>query len=134
MKYLILILFVCSPFFLSAQDIPPKTAMHLCTGFRHTAHCATAPIAIFQKQPPPPSNLPDSHDAGTVMVDMIVGTDGLTHNIHVKRSIDPELDEQAVEQVKQWKFVPGKCKGVPVPVALSVMVEFHLYNSKSARH
>ena len=133
MKYLIFILFI-SPILLSAQDIPPESAMHVCTGFRHTARCATAPIAIIQKQPSSPNNIPASHEAGTVIIDMIVGTDGLTHNIHVKRSLNPELDEQAVTQVKQWKFQPGKCQGVPVPVALSVMVDFHLYNSKSAKH
>ncbi|HEY1463116.1 MAG TPA: energy transducer TonB [Terriglobales bacterium] len=134
MKLLFLVLFIGSPILLSAQDIPPKSALHVCTGIRHTSHCATEPVAIPQQQLARSNEVLNSRTGGIVIIDMIVGTDGLTHNIHVKQSLNPELDEKAVEQVKQWKFQPGKCKGVPVPVALSVMVEFHINKSKSAKH
>jgi periplasmic protein TonB len=47
-------------------------------------------------------------------------------NIRVMRSLDPALDEQAIEAVRQWKFRPGQKDGMPVTVAATIEVNFRL--------
>ena len=63
---------------------------------------------------------------GTVVVQAIVQTDGTMSVTRVLRSLNPELDRNAVNAMKQWRFEPGKLKDVPVPVELDVEVSFNL--------
>jgi TonB family protein len=44
----------------------------------------------------------------------------------VKKSLGYGLDERAIEAVKKWKFSPGKKDGKPVPVDVTVLVNFTL--------
>ena len=37
-----------------------------------------------------------------------------------------EFNYRAVEAVRQWRFAPGRMKGVPVDVVVEVGVEFRL--------
>jgi protein TonB len=48
----------------------------------------------------------------------------------VVRSLDPGLDEKAIEAVSQWKFRPGMKDGVPVYVVATVEVNFQLQKKK----
>ena len=43
----------------------------------------------------------------------------------VLRSI-PLLDEAALTAVRQWKFTPTLLNGVPVPIVMTVTVNFKL--------
>jgi outer membrane biosynthesis protein TonB len=45
----------------------------------------------------------------------------------VIRSLGMGLDEKALEKVRTWLFEPGKKDGQPVPVAMNIEVDFHLY-------
>ena len=63
---------------------------------------------------------------GTVMLRVIVGTDGLVRELRVERPLGLGLDTQAVEAVRQWRFQPGMKDGVPVPVTAQVEVNFRL--------
>jgi len=64
---------------------------------------------------------------GVVILSLVVGSDGVPRDIQVKQSLGHGLDEKAVEAVSQWRFEPGRKDGQPVPVSLSVEVNFHLY-------
>lgn len=64
---------------------------------------------------------------GTVVLSLIVGPDGRTHNIEVRRSLGMGLDEKAIEAVEHWKFDPARKDGVAVAVMVNVEVNFHLY-------
>ena len=46
-------------------------------------------------------------------------------NARVLRSI-PLLDAAALDAVKQWQFTPTLLNGVPVPVIMTVTVQFTL--------
>lgn len=58
---------------------------------------------------------------------VIVGSDGKTHEVAVLHSLGMGLDEKAVEAVRTWRFEPGMKDGSPVPVEINVEVNFHLY-------
>jgi len=60
---------------------------------------------------------------GTVMVQALVGKDGLVKDARVVKSIPP-LDEAAVECVRQWVFKPARVHDAPVAVWVAIPVKF----------
>lgn len=87
----------------------------------------SAPSPIYK---PEPEYSPEARQAklqGTVILSLIVGTDGRTHAIRIARSLGLGLDERAIEAVRQWLFEPAKKDGKPVAVAVDVEVSFRLF-------
>ena len=71
-----------------------------------------------------------NHDAkfkGSAILLIVVGEDGVVRDAQVTRSLGSYLDGKALEEVKHWKFEPGTKKGKPVPVQISVEINFHLH-------
>jgi TonB family protein len=64
--------------------------------------------------------------AGTVTLQVVVGTDGMAHDIHVISGIGSGLDEQAVKAIEQWRFDPALKEGEPVKVRAMIEVNFRL--------
>lgn len=68
----------------------------------------------------------DTHIAAVVGLEAVVSPDGTVTLARVVKSLHPDLDEQALVAVKQWRFVPGMRAGKPVPVRVSVEMTFTL--------
>lgn len=64
---------------------------------------------------------------GTVVLWVVVGPDGRTHEIRIQRSLGMGLDERAILAIRQWRFEPGRKDGIPVAVMVNVEVNFRLY-------
>ena len=64
---------------------------------------------------------------GTVVLTVIVGVDGRSHDIRVARSLGLGLDEKAIDAIQRWKFEPGRKDGIAVAVLVNVEVNFRLY-------
>ena len=62
---------------------------------------------------------------GVVIIEATIGVDGRVVNAKVLRSV-PLLDESALEAVRQWVYTPTLLNGVPVPVIMTVTVQFKL--------
>ncbi len=62
---------------------------------------------------------------GIVIIEATIGPDGAVKDAKVLRSI-PLLDGAALEAVRQWVFTPTLLNGVPVPVIMTVTVQFTL--------
>lgn len=62
---------------------------------------------------------------GVVIIEATVDAGGRVADAKVLRSI-PQLDEAAVAAVRQWEFTPTMLNGVPVPVIMTVTVNFSL--------
>jgi protein TonB len=62
---------------------------------------------------------------GLVILECTVGPDGKVVEAKVLRSI-PLLDEAARAAVLQWQYTPTLLNGVPVPVIMTVTVNFRL--------
>ena len=62
---------------------------------------------------------------GIVILECTINPQGKVINITVLRSI-PLLDEAAKEAVQQWVYTPTLLNGVPVPVIMTVTVNFNL--------
>jgi TonB family protein len=63
---------------------------------------------------------------GTVVLQVVIGADGLAHNPVVVRSLGLGLDQKAIEAVAQWQFSPGVKDGSAVAVAATIEVNFRL--------
>ena len=65
---------------------------------------------------------------GVCLISLIVDAQGNPQNIHVIRTLGMGLDEKAIEAVRKYKFKPALKEGkTPVPVIITVEVDFHLY-------
>lgn len=52
--------------------------------------------------------------------------DGAVGDVAIKRSLDPDLDGEAVKATKQWRFRPGTKDGEPVAVQVMIELTFTL--------
>jgi len=65
---------------------------------------------------------------GVVLISLIVDAQGNPQNPRVVRPLGMGLDEKALEAVRKYKFKPAMKDGhVPVPVMITVEVNFRLY-------
>jgi protein TonB len=62
---------------------------------------------------------------GVVIIEAVIGPSGAVQDAKVLRSI-PLLDAAALDAVRQWQFTPTLLNGVPVPVIMTVTVNFTL--------
>jgi len=125
MRHCTLIVFVflsTAPVF--AQQVGDNPTVLKVCGPNNPAPCADkAPRPIYSPDP----ELPKAHkkkDQGTVVLSVVVGVDGKTADIAVNHSDNQKLDKNAIDAVKQWKFIPGSTNGTPCPVQFEVRVSF----------
>jgi protein TonB len=62
---------------------------------------------------------------GVVILEATIGPDGRVVNAKILRSV-PLLDAAALEAVEQWEYTPTLLNGEPVPVIMTVTVNFTL--------
>ena len=82
------------------------------------------PRALYNPDPEYSRVAANSGYQGIVLLWLVVGVDGHPDRIRVQRSIGMGLDEAAIAAVKTWRFEPAKLNGQPVPVMISVEVDF----------
>ena len=58
---------------------------------------------------------------------MLVTIEGKVRDPAVTKSLDKDLDKQAVACVSKWKFKPAVKDGNPVEVRLAVEFSFHVH-------
>ncbi len=63
---------------------------------------------------------------GSVVLEMVVTREGLPSQIRVVRSLDAQLDQQAVAAASKWRFVPGRLEGEPVDVLVTLVLDFSI--------
>jgi TonB family protein len=63
---------------------------------------------------------------GEVMIQVIVDAYGFPLNPRVVRPVGSGLDEKALEAVKRYRFKPALRDGIPVPVFMTIAINFRL--------
>jgi TonB family protein len=63
---------------------------------------------------------------GVVLLEAVIGADGLIKDAKILRSIDkrPEFGQTAIDAVRQWEFTPTLLNGAPVSVIMTVTVVY----------
>ena len=85
----------------------------------------TAPRKIVDVAPVYPSIAQAARKQGVVILETVIDARGNVQSVHVLRSV-PLLDDAAVAAVRQWRFTPALLNGEPVPVVMTVTVNFKL--------
>ena len=66
-------------------------------------------------------------EQGKVVLRVLIGAQGVPQQVELKQSSGYErLDQQALETVQRWRFVPGKRNGVPEAMWNVVPIQFVL--------
>jgi protein TonB len=127
---LVLTLLISAP--LAAQQTPAQKAAEDAE-FLKGAYLPGAgvqyPIVIKELKPNYTSEAMREKLQGRVEIQAIVGVDGRVERARVIQSLDKVLglDDAALRAAKAWVFTPGTKDGKPVPVAVSLMLEFRLH-------
>jgi protein TonB len=85
----------------------------------------TAPRKIVDVAPVYPSIAQVARKEGVVILETVIDAHGNVQSVRVLRSV-PLLDDAAVTAVRQWRFTPALLNGEPVPVVMTVTVNFKL--------
>jgi TonB family protein len=84
------------------------------------------PAVIFKLDPEYSEEARKSKLSGSVMLSVIVDTEGRARDIRVVKGLGMGLDEEAIVAVYQWRFKPGMRGGQPVNVRARIQVNFRL--------
>jgi TonB family protein len=83
------------------------------------------PTKVRDVRPLYPAAAQSAGVQGVVILEATIDVNGRVNDAKVLRSI-PELDEAALDAVRQWEFTPTEVNGVLVPVIMTVTVNFTL--------
>jgi len=104
------------PVFASTQQDGEETVYNVGNG-------VTTPRLTHQVDPDHPAR--GFRISGTVLIGLVITSKGDPKDVHVVRSLEKDVDQAAVDAVKQWRFDPAKKDGRPVAVRMSVEIRFH---------
>jgi TonB family protein len=95
-------------------------------GAFHVGGGVSNPVKLYGPEPEYSEEARKAKYQGTVVLNGVVDPSGRTRDLKVIRSLGLGLDEKAIEAVEKWKFRPGYKDGKPVPVYVSIEVNFRL--------
>jgi len=84
------------------------------------------PLKIHDVRPVYPADAMASQVQGVVILEAVIGPQGNVTDARIMRSVSASLDQAALDAVRQWVFTPTLLNGVPVPVIMTVTVNFTL--------
>ncbi|HEV2732942.1 MAG TPA: energy transducer TonB [Terriglobales bacterium] len=90
-------------------------------------HGVTPPRPIYTPNPDYTNRARKKKIQGTVLVALVLTSEGNPRDVTITKKLDPDLDNKAIEAVRSWRFEPATKDGEPVAVHLKVEVEFRLY-------
>lgn len=84
----------------------------------------TPPELVYKVDPGYTVEAQKAKISGTVMLSILVGTDGRVCDIHVLEKLEPGLDARAITAVSKWRFTPATRAGTPVAFRARAGVSF----------
>ncbi len=106
--------------FVAAPPPPPPPTQSVRVGGQIKQPTKTKHVA-----PTYPPIAQSARVQGVVIIEAVIGPNGKVQDARVLRSI-PLLDQAALDAVKQWEFTPTLLNNTPVPVIMTVTVQFTL--------
>lgn len=100
------------------EKVPPVPVRPGFQGVRN-------PVKTHHIDPVYPPIAQSARIQGIVIIEATLGIDGRVTNARILRSV-PLLDQAALDAVRQWEFTPTLLNGAPVPVIMTVTVNFTL--------
>jgi TonB family protein len=105
----------------------PAPAVKEATRVIKLGGAVSPPHVNYAPDPPFSDEARKAKYQGTVVVSLVVDASGSASDLQIVRPLGLGLDEKAIEAISTWKFKPAEKDGEPVPAAIMVEVNFHLY-------
>ena len=88
----------------------------------------TTPVPIRRASPQYTVEAMRARAQGIITVQCVVEPDGECGDLRILHEFDPPfgLDREALEAARRWRFRPGMRNGQPVPVVVSLEIEFNI--------
>lgn len=86
-----------------------------------------APVLERKVDPKYPPALIKANVEGEVILYAIIRKDGSVDSIQRVRGLEPQLDQNAMEALKEWKFSPATRDGAPVDIEAVVHIPFRFH-------
>jgi protein TonB len=83
------------------------------------------PVKVKNVPPVYPEIAIRARISGRVVIDAVIGTDGVVREVRILSGV-PLLNQAAIDAVRQWRYTPTTLNNVPVPVIMTVTVQFNL--------
>lgn len=102
----------------TAGTAPASARVELPSSEADYLHNPKAPYPLLSQR---------RNEQGRVVVEVLIGIDGTAQRAQIKESSGfARLDQQALNTVLSWRYVPGKRGGVPQAMTYSVPINFVL--------
>ncbi|HET7108301.1 MAG TPA: TonB family protein [Candidatus Acidoferrum sp.] len=98
--------------------------LHVASAASHTGNVA-APVPVHKVDPKYPSTMVEERIEGEVILYGVIRQNGTVDSIQLVRGVDKQLNSNAMEAFKEWKFEPGTREGQPVDLEAIVHIPFH---------
>ena len=115
---------------LFAQEAPQNTTGSTSssdTVYERYTRDMTPPRTIYHPDPEYADRPRKKKIQGIVIVTVTVTAEGTTRDPEITKSLDKDLDKQAIASVAKWKFQPATKDGKPVSVRVPIEINFRLY-------
>jgi TonB family protein len=86
----------------------------------------TTPRVLIEVKPVYTDDALASRIQGSVVLELVVTRVGLPSHIRIARSLDAQLDQQAIAAALKWRFAPGRVAGQPVDVLVTLVLDFSI--------
>jgi protein TonB len=83
------------------------------------------PVAIHRVEPAYPEIARVARQEGSVELAVVIGTDGRVEEVQVVRG-NAMFEREAIEAVRQWRFLPTILDGRAVKILYRIQIDFHL--------
>jgi TonB family protein len=92
------------------------------------ANVVSQPACLHCSEPPYTDEARKAKLQGNVILRVLIGADGRAARIRLVRGLGLGLDEQALQAVRSWRFVPARdARRQPVPTWVTVETRFQLF-------
>ena len=84
------------------------------------------PSILFRQEPQYTKAARKAKIEGVVVLNINISSEGVPGDIHVVKSLDSGLDQNAISAVSGWRFAPARQHGKPISALANVEVTFML--------
>ena len=102
----------------------PPVAVEVPTPAMKVGNGVMPPVPVHREEPKYTKEARKKKIEGTVVISCVVDANGNVQDPKVNSGIHPDLDKNALEAARKWRFKPGTKDGVPVPVYAVIEVTF----------
>jgi TonB family protein len=115
------------PLELVSNALSMPSSEELASGLAKVGGSVTAPTPLRSVEAKYSKEAKEQLIQGICLVSLVVDSHGMPVNPRLVKSAGYGLDEKAIEAVNLYRFHPAMKSGMPVPVLITVEVNFRLY-------